>query len=112
MLLTFNVRGWQKPLDQHWTNPLDFSQVQDLRPGDKVWIRYLRTDDIVHGFILVSIAGTTVIPGGLEIRYATGGERGSFIAHDSDPKSWPHELTSENAVYAWTHGKRLARHIS
>ncbi|MCA9362327.1 hypothetical protein KC906_03045 [Candidatus Kaiserbacteria bacterium] len=114
LLLTYNWRGWQKPLDQNWTNRLTSAQLQDLHAGDQVW---LKRDEIggeqVYGFQLIQVVRLTASTGdSLEVCYTTGGECGCHTIMLFDPATWLYELTNENAVYNWTLNHRYARRIA
>lgn len=112
LLIYYNWLGYQKPIDQKWFNPLTMSQLQDLHPGDHIWIEgELSPNGNVYGYRLVAIVSTMTTTHGLLISWRGGEAYGSFTIGPKTHFPTIAELTNENAVYVWTLNHRYARRI-
>ncbi len=109
-LVTYNQwTNWQKPADQHWFEPLCLGRVEELDPGDQVWVDVdpLHPTGKVYGRKLVKInsrKGSISSSEGLWISHSLGGCRFK-IGEDRQKFA---RLTNERAVRWWCDRHPLA----
>lgn len=109
-LVTYNQwTNWEKPADQNWFDPLCLGRVDELDPGDQVWLddETLHQEGKVYGRVLVAITdrkGDIGGTNGLWIKHSIGSCR--FKIGDVGQKLA--RLTNERAVRWWCDQHPLA----